>query len=82
MRKAIAMLVAAIVGLGGLPPLASGQQGKFAEEKKKPTRAEVRKDREERRAERRKEREERRAERKAKQEARMQKKAEKGVMAK
>lgn len=82
MTKAIAMLVAAIVGLGGLPPLALGQQGKFAEEKKKPTRAEVRKDREERRAERRKERDERRAERKAKQEARMQKKAEKGVMAK
>lgn len=80
MKKAIAMLVAAIVGLGGLPPLAFGQQGKFAEEKKKPTRAEVRKEREERRVERRKEREERRAERKQKQEARVQQKAGKGAM--
>jgi hypothetical protein len=82
MKKAIAMLLMAIVGLGGLLPLAFGQQGKFAEEKKKPTRAEVRKEREERRAERRQERDERRAERKQKQEARMKQKTGKGVMAK
>jgi Ni/Co efflux regulator RcnB len=79
MKKAIVMLMLATLGAA---PLASGQQGKFAEEKKKPTRAEVRKEREERRAERRQERDERRAERKKKQEARMQQKAEKGVMAK
>ena len=82
MKKAIAMLVLATLGLGGLPPLALGQQGKFAEEKKKPTRAEVRKEREERRAERRQERDERRAERKQKQEARMKQKSDTGVMAK
>ncbi|HUQ25028.1 MAG TPA: hypothetical protein VM140_05105 [Burkholderiales bacterium] len=60
MKKTIALLVAAILGLGAVP-LSFGQSDDKAE-KKKPTRAEVR---EQRRAER----DEKRAERREKREA-------------
>lgn len=74
MKKTLAMILAAALGLAALPPLVSAQQGRFEAEKKKPTREEARErrraEREERREARQKKREERREKREERREIR------------